>query len=80
MTFWGQDRHIKPSLLQLKDQIKGKKTIICKYKGILYDFFLNLAYLENIFVPHSLKTMRNNRTSPIMGKSTFFLQNLNIKA
>jgi hypothetical protein len=72
MTFWGQDRHIKSSLLQLKDKILGKKLLFANIKGSYMIFFFYLPSLKILFVPLSLQTMRNNGASSIMGQSIFF--------
>ncbi len=67
-----QDQHIKPSLSQLMDQIL-EKLFLANIKGsymISTNFFR--PRLETIFIPLSLKTTRNNPTSPHNGPIKIF--------
>jgi hypothetical protein len=41
--------------------------MISKYLRVIYDKKKNLAYLAIFFIPRSLKTTRNNRSSPQNG-------------
>jgi hypothetical protein len=58
------------------DQIL-ENLLLANIKGSYMEFKKNLASLEKLFVPLSLKTMRNNHSSPHNGPiKKIFPQNL----